>query len=533
MRTRGALSASGASVLLLALLVLVPIVVLLAAWQQEQWATWQHLLDTVLWRLVGNTLFLMVGVTAGVLLLGVSLAWCVATLEFPGRRWLQWALLLPMAMPAYVLAFVMVDLLDYAGPIQTFLRQWLPVLPDFSARHPLWVVITLSLVLYPYVYMLARLAFEAQGRAVLEQARILGDTASSAFFRVALPMARPGIAAGLALALMETLADFGAVSIFNFDTFTTAIYKSWYGLFNLQAAAQLASLLLLFVVVALWLERRGRSRARYSEIGGRQTLRSRPRLAWGVTLFAFAVLFLAFLLPVSRLLYWVIDNGLMQVDARFLNLIWRTFLLGTMAAVLVLTLAGWLAWVKRHQPSPSVSVAVRLATLGYALPGSVLAVGIMISFSAVEGWLADLGVGIVLVSTLAALLLAYVVRFMAVGFGPVENALQQVRPSLVEAARTLGASSAEVGRRVYVPMMLPGLLTALLLVGIDVMKEMPATLLLRPFGWDTLAVRIYELTAEGEWQRAAAPALTLVLLGLIPVMVLTRRRSARPSSPRD
>ena len=532
MRTRGALSASGASVLLLALLVLVPIVVLLAAWQQEQWATWQHLLDTVLWRLVGNTLFLMVGVTAGVLLLGVSLAWCVATLEFPGRRWLQWALLLPMAMPAYVLAFVMVDLLDYAGPVQTFLRQWLPAL-DFSARHPLWVVITLSLVLYPYVYMLARLAFEAQGRAVLEQARILGDTASSAFFRVALPMARPGIAAGLALALMETLADFGAVSIFNFDTFTTAIYKSWYGLFNLQAAAQLASLLLLFVVVALWLEWRGRSRARYSEIGGRQTLRSRPRLAWGVTLFAFAVLFLAFLLPVSRLLYWVIDNGLMQVDARFLNLIWRTFLLGTMAAVLVLTLAGWLAWVKRHQPSPSVSVAVRLATLGYALPGSVLAVGIMISFSAVEGWLADLGLGIVLVSTLAALLLAYVVRFMAVGFGPVENALQQVRPSLVEAARTLGASSAEVGRRVYVPMMLPGLLTALLLVGIDVMKEMPATLLLRPFGWDTLAVRIYELTAEGEWQRAAAPALTLVLLGLIPVMVLTRRRAERLNSPRN
>ena len=532
MRTRGALSASGASVLLLALLVLVPIVVLLAAWQQEQWATWQHLLDTVLWRLGGNTLFLMVGVTAGVLLLGVSLAWCVATLEFPGRRWLQWALLLPMAMPAYVLAFVMVDLLDYAGPVQTFLRQWLPAL-DFSARHPLWVVITLSLVLYPYVYMLARLAFEAQGRAVLEQARILGDTASSAFFRVALPMARPGIAAGLALALMETLADFGAVSIFNFDTFTTAIYKSWYGLFNLQAAAQLASLLLLFVVVALWLERRGRSRARYSEIGGRQTLRSRPRLAWGVTLFAFAVLFLAFLLPVSRLLYWVIDNGLMQVDARFLNLIWRTFLLGTMAAVLVLTLAGWLAWVKRHQPSPSVSVAVRLATLGYALPGSVLAVGIMISFSAVEGWLADLGLGIVLVSTLAALLLAYVVRFMAVGFGPVENALQQVRPSLVEAARTLGASSAEVGRRVYVPMMLPGLLTALLLVGIDVMKEMPATLLLRPFGWDTLAVRIYELTAEGEWQRAAAPALTLVLLGLIPVMVLTRRRAERLNSPRN
>ena len=226
---RGAFSFSGASVIALALLVVVPILVLLAAWRQQEWATWQHLMDTVLLRLIGNTVFLMIGVAIGVSLLGITLAWCVATLDFPGRRWLQWALLLPMAMPAYVLAFVLVDLLDYAGPIQTQMRSWWSAFPGFSARHPLWVVVTLSLVLYPYVYMLARLAFQAQGRAVLEQARILGDGPLRAFFKVALPMARPGIAAGLALALMETLADFGAVSVFNFDTFTTAIYKSWYG----------------------------------------------------------------------------------------------------------------------------------------------------------------------------------------------------------------------------------------------------------------------------------------------------------------
>lgn len=524
MPRRGLRSASGASAAALALLVLVPILVLLSAWHQQQWETWQHLLDTVLWRLVGNTLFLMVGVTVGVLLLGVSLAWCVATLDFPGRRWLEWALFLPMAMPAYVLAFVMVDLLDYAGPIQTQLRHWWSDFPGFSARHPLWVVVTLSLVLYPYVYMLARLAFQAQGRAVLEQARILGDGPVRAFFKVALPMARPGIAAGLALALMETLADFGAVSVFNFDTFTTAIYKSWYGLFNLQAAAQLASLLLLFVLVALWLERRGRRRARFSELGGRKVMRVRPRGAWLITLLAFAVLFMAFVLPVSRLLYWVVETRLDGVDARFLNLVWRTFLLGAMSAGLVLVLASWLAWVKRHQSSAGVSVAAQLATLGYALPGSVLAVGIMVSFSALESRLNAWGLPVALVGGLAALVLAYVVRFMAVAFGPVENALQQVRPGLVDAARTLGASSSDVGRRVYLPMMLPGLLTALLLVGIDVMKEMPATLLLRPFGWDTLAVRIYELTAEGEWERAAAPSLTLVLLGLLPVVLLTRRR---------
>lgn len=515
---------NGASAVALALLVLVPILVLLSAWHQQQWETWQHLLDTVLWRLVTNTLLLMVGVTVGVLTLGVSLAWCVATLDFPGRRWLEWALFLPMAMPAYVLAFVMVDLLDYAGPVQTQLRSWWPDLSGFSARHPLWVVVTLTLVLYPYVYMLARLAFQAQGRAVLEQARILGDGPLRAFFKVALPMARPGIAAGLALALMETLADFGAVSVFNFDTFTTAIYKSWYGLFNLQAAAQLASLLLLFVLVALVLERRGRRRARFTELGGRKVVRVRPKRAWLITLFAFSVLFLAFLLPVSRLLYWVIGTGLQGVDLRFANLVWRTFLLGGMAASLVLGLASWLAWVKRHQPSPLVSASVQLATLGYALPGSVLAVGIMVSFSAVQEWFHQLGLSVPLVGGLLALILAYVVRFLAVAFGPVENALQQVRPSLVEVARTLGAPSSEVGRRVYLPMMLPGLFTALLMVGIDVMKEMPATLLLRPFGWDTLAVRIYELTAEGEWQRAAAPSLMLVLLGLLPVILLTRKR---------
>ena len=521
---RGAFSFSGASVIALALLVVVPILVLLAAWRQQEWATWQHLMDTVLLRLIGNTVFLMIGVAIGVSLLGITLAWCVATLDFPGRRWLQWALLLPMAMPAYVLAFVLVDLLDYAGPIQTQMRSWWSAFPGFSARHPLWVVVTLSLVLYPYVYMLARLAFQAQGRAVLEQARILGDGPVRAFFKVALPMARPGIAAGLALALMETLADFGAVSVFNFDTFTTAIYKSWYGLFNLQAAAQLASLLLLFVLVSLWLERRGRRRARFSELGGRQVMRVRPRFAWLITAFAFAVLFMAFLLPVCRLLFWVVGTGIDGLDSRFFSLIWRTFLLGAMAASLVLVLASWLAWVKRHQPSRAVSGSVQLATLGYALPGSVLAVGIMVSFSAVEARLDQWGLAIPLVGGLAALVLAYVVRFLAVAFGPVENALQQVRPSLVEAARTLGATASEVGRRIYLPMMLPGLFTALLLVGIDVMKEMPATLLLRPFGWDTLAVRIYELTAEGEWQRAAAPSLTLVLLGLVPVMVLSRRR---------
>ena len=293
----------------LALAVLLPVSVLLSAWRGDESETWRHLVDTVLWRLLGHTAWLVIGVGIGVLLLGVSLAWLVATQDFPGRRVLDWALLLPLAMPSYVLAFVVVQGLDYAGPVQTVLRQWWPGFSGFSARHPFWVIATLSLVFYPYVYMLARLAFLTQGRAVMEQARLLGRGPWAAFFQVALPMARPAIAAGLALALMETLADFGAVSVFNFDTFTTAIYKSWYGLFNLAAAAQLASLLLLFVLLALWLERRGRGRARYGDRGGRPMVAVRSRWAWLMTCYAGLVVVLAFVLPAGRLLYWTLAHA--------------------------------------------------------------------------------------------------------------------------------------------------------------------------------------------------------------------------------
>ena len=263
--------------LLLAGMVLMPILVLGLSWLGDESAIWRHLASTVLPGLLANTAILIVGVGTGVLLLGVSLAWLVATKEFPGRRFFDWALLLPLAVPAYVLAFVMIDLFDFAGPVQSGLRGWFEGFQGGSVRRPWLVVVTFSLVFYPYVYMLARTAFMAQGRSLMEQARILGLGPAAAFWRVALPMARPAIAAGLALALMETLADFGAVAVFNFDTFTTAIYKSWYGMFNLNAAAQLASLLLLFVLLTLVIEQMGRGRARFEQSGARRLQRVRPR----------------------------------------------------------------------------------------------------------------------------------------------------------------------------------------------------------------------------------------------------------------
>jgi iron(III) transport system permease protein len=512
--------------LLLATAVLLPIAVLGLSWLGDESEVWRHLADTVLASLLGNTLLLLFGVGIGVLVLGVSLAWITATMEFPGRKFFDWALLLPLAMPAYVLAFVALDLLDYAGPVQSALRAWLPFFGGVSARQPAMVIITLSLVFYPYVYMLARVAFLAQGRTLMDQARILGLSPLAAFWRVAVPMARPAIAAGLALALMETLADFGAVSVFNFDTFTTAIYKSWYGFYNLNAAAQLASLLLLFVLVSLFFERAGRGRARYEQQSARRLNRVKPKplKRWLLFIYATSIFLLAFAIPLSRLIFWVVSTGARDFDPRYWGLVSHTLLLGAGAAIVTVLVAVFLGYVKRTRNHWLTSAAVRGATVGYALPGSVLAVGIMLSFAAIDRWLdARFDTGAVMIGGLLALVLAYAVRFLAVAYGPIEASLERIRPRLLEAARTLGSTPSETVRRVWLPLLTPGVLSALLLVLIDVMKEMPATLLLRPFGWDTLAVRIFEMTSEGEWSRAALPALTLVIVGLLPVYLLMKR----------
>jgi iron(III) transport system permease protein len=391
------------------------------------------------------------------------------------------------------------------------------------------------LVLYPYVYMLARTAFLTQGRGTLDAARILGLGPWGAFLRVALPMARPAIAAGTALALMETLADFGTVAVFNYDTFTTAIYKAWFGLFNLQAASQLASLLLLFVAMLLLVERRFRGRRGYAESsrGGRPTrFQLTGWRAWLASCFAALVFSVAFALPVLKLLAWSWDIVREDIDQRYLVLVENTLMLGISAAMVTVTGALLLAFARRYQRHGVTGPSISIATLGYALPGSVLAVGIMLTFTGIDNFFHSIARSIgfddaapVLTGTIAALLLAYLVRFLAVAFGPVESTLGRIRKSLPEAARILGASPRQVLQRVYLPLLSPGILSALLLVAVDVMKEMPATLLLRPFGWDTLAVRIYELTSEGEWQRAALPATTLVLVGLLPVILLVIRSS--------
>ncbi len=519
--------------LLIALLVIIPLSVVFLSWHEPAVEIWQHIRETLLFDLLRNTFWLVTGVATGSILLGVSLAWLTAVCEFPGRRFFTWALLLPLAMPAYVLAFVSLGLFDYAGPVQTWLRAWFGSsswFPDVRATGGVVTILTLSL--YPYVYLLSRNAFQTQGKRLLEAAESLGCGPWRAFFLVVLPMARPWIAGGALLVIMEALADFGAVSIFNYDTFTTAIYKAWFGFFSLPAAAQLASCLVLLVFFIIVAEQRMRSRMRFSE--GRQSAKSEriPLKGWQRWLafgYAFTVLGLAFLLPLLQLLRWSLNIFHVEFTGRYLALLWHSLFLGLSAALLICACALLLAYTARRHADAPTRALVRIANLGYALPGTVLAVGIFIPVAALDNAVIDtarrIGIetGQIFQGTLLVMLIAYLVRFMAAGFKTIDGAMHRVTPSIDEAARLAGLRGLKLLGRVHLPILRSGLLTAFTLVFVDVMKEMPITLMTRPFGWDTLAVKIFELTSEGEWERAALPAVTLLLTGLVPIILLMRR----------
>ncbi|MBY6203644.1 iron ABC transporter permease [Halomonas denitrificans] len=506
-------------------LVGLPILMLALSWLQVDGEVWSHLSTWLLPRLIGHSALLLGVVGVGVAVLGVGLAWLSACCEYPLRRWLDPLLILPLAFPTYVLAFIYLGLLDFAGPLQTALREAFGATPGWlgALARPAGVLPILVLAFYPYVYLLARASFSAGGLVAFEAGRSLGAGPVSVFLRVSLPAARPAIVAGLALALMEALADFGAVSIYGFDTFTTAIYRTWLGLFDLRAATQLASLLMAFMLVLVFAERASRSaRVRRAE---RRTVPNRIVLrgarGWAATALQSAVLLAAVIIPLVQLLAWSLPSIGGMADAGALRLIGNTVMLGALGAAgvvaggLVLLLAGYRA-------SRRFTLLSELAASGYAIPGTVLAVAIMLALTGVDRVLET-----TLAGGLLALLLAYLIRFVRVAWGPLEGVAARIRPELFESARSLGASRWERLWRVMLPLLRPGLATAFLLALVEIAKEMPATLMLRPFGWDTLATRIYELTAEGQWERAALPALVLVVLGAIPAVLLMRRLGGR------
>jgi len=497
---------------------------------------WAHLAEFVLPRVIGNTVWLVVAVTLCAATLGTVLAWLTAVCEFPGRRFLAWALLLPLAIPGYVLAFVLVGMFEYAGPVQTFLREIFGTdlaLPAIRTRGG--VILVLTLCLYPYVYLIARNAFQTQGMRALEIGQSMGLSVRRGFFRIALPLARPWIAGGALLVAMETLADFGTVSVFNYDTFTTAIYQAWFGLFSLESAMQLASILVLFVFVIVVLEQRLRARADFAATGSQGTglgrLRLSRRSAYAASLFGFTVLALGFVLPFVQLVIWSVSAG-SSLDTRFLRYVLQTLAIASLGALLTTIVALFLAYAVRNRGGPARLLA-RWATLGYALPGTVLAVGVFAPIVTLNNAIQEMlvrAIGpdapqILLQSTLVAMLLAYLIRFLAVAHSPVESNLLRITRSLDESSRILGVSGLQMLRQVHLPILRGGVLTAFTLTFVDIMKEMPITLMTRPFGWETLAVRVFEMTSEGEWARAAAPAVAIVLVGLIPVITLTRGAS--------
>ena len=530
------------AVLLPALLLALPVIIILASWLEPQTEIWRHLRQTVLADYVVNSLLLAGGTGLGALLIGTGSAWLISQYQFFGRRYLQWLLLLPLAMPAYIIAYTYTGMLDFAGPVQSQLRSWFGwSFGDYwfpEIRSLGGAILMLALVLYPYVYMLARNAFAEQSASLLEASRTLGLTPRQHFWKVALPLARPAILTGMALAMMEAFADYGTVQYFGVPTFTTGIFRTWFGMGSAQAAAQLAALLTSFVLFLLLLEKWSRRKVRYYHQGQKHSAPALRRVGplRQLTLLALCLLpvVLGFILPAWRLLSWALANWQRTLNANFWQLVWNSFSLAAMAALLSVLLALLFAYAKRLRRDPLVRLPVQLAALGYAVPGTVIAIGVMIPLAwfdrhvdlLAEQWF-GIRTGLLLSGTLAALLLAYSVRFLAVSLHGIEAGLARIKPNMDNAARSMGYSPLQVLRKVHVPLLKGSVFTALLLVFVDVLKELPATLILRPFNFNTLAVRAHELASDERLADAALPALAIVLVGLLPVILLARSTERR------
>ena len=514
-----------------------PVVVVFAHLFLPAGDVWPHLVDTVLARYIANTLWLLLGVGLATFVIGAGAAWLCAMCRFPGRAVFQWALLLPLALPAWAIAYAYAGMFEYAGPVQSALREafgwsrrdyWFPDIRSLGGA-----IMVLSLALYPYVYLLARAAFLDQSVCALEIGRTLGRGAWRGFAGVALPLARPALAGGVALALMEALSDFGTVDYYGVDTFATGIYRTWFALGDAGAAAQLSAVLLIFVFAVLAAERWQRRRARYHHTTGRAGRVFAWRLSgWRAGLASaacFAPLALGFLLPAGRLAAWSVPTWRDRADAAFGALAGTSFLLAALTALLAVAAALVIAYAARLGLGPVGRAARRIAGLGYAVPGSVVAVGALLPLAWIDHRIDDfarsvfgVSTGLIVTGGIAALVFAYLVRFLAVSMNAVDAAFVRVTGHIDDAARTLGAAPARVLGRIHLPMLRGGLLTATLLVFVDTMKELPATLILRPFDVNTLAVRAYELASDERLADAATPALAIVAVGLVPVVLLSR-----------
>lgn len=486
--------------------------------------------------MVLTTLGLMLGVGVGTLLVGGGLAWLVTAYRFPMRDVLVWLLVLPLAMPAYILGFVFLSTFDVSGPVQGALRSvfgagvWVP-----EVRSLPGAIIVMSLTLYPYVYLLARNALVEQAPGTYDAARTLGAGRWRALWRVLLPLARPSLAAGLSLVMMETLTDFATVQYFNVETVSVGVYLVWKGSFEFHTATQLSVLVLLFAVAVLAGERLMRGRARFHQKGGRGQGLQGARLTgwkgWGATALAIAALAAGFVVPVTQLLWWAVGDVVSDPstlwDARFVDYLTNSLVVATVTALACVLLAVVIGHTLRLGGGRLVRGAAQMTTFGYAVPGAVVGIGVLIAFARLDELLESLGVpggtGLLVTGSVMGILYSYVVRFLAPAYQAVDASFAKIPPTMTMSAMSLGATPRRILTRVHLPLVRPGVAVALVLVAIDAVKELPIVLLLRPFGFTTVSVWVYELARENFWEKAALPALVIVAVAVVPVLVLFRQ----------
>jgi iron(III) transport system permease protein len=540
--TRGSRHGWDAAVVGIAVLVVLPVALVAVSILTPSTGVWALLWRTELPSMLLTTVALLVAVVCCTLVLGTGLAWLVGRYRFPGQRWFSWLLVLPLAVPAYVLGFVYLGLLDHPGPVQSAMRGWFGDDAWFpEVRSFPMAVIVLSLASYPYVYLLARAAVSEQTAGTYEAARVLGQGPLQAAVRVVLPLARPSLAAGAALVAMETLTDFATIQYFNVRTVSVAVYQVWNGMYDRVAATEVASLVLLFAVAVIGLERAARGRSRFSQQGGArgiEPVQLTGRRATAATAVCAAVVALGFAGPVLQLCVWAIaaatrDDGY-SVGPSYAGYLVNSVLIAGVAAVVCAAIAVLLASATRlGEGGTGARRLARLTTVGYAVPGPVVAIGVLAILAAADSALDALGSslgGLLVTGTVAGLVYAYAVRFLALAYNSVDASLDKVSPSLTSVALTLGSMPSGVVRRVHLPLMRSGVGVALVLVAVEALKELPIVLMLRPFGFETLAIWVYQLASESRWELAALPALTIVVVAVLPVTLLVRTTLSAPKT---
>jgi iron(III) transport system permease protein len=534
-RNRIAWSAGALAVSALVVLPAAAIVYLAASAQET---LWPQLAATVLPVYVRQTLALMAGVGFFSLVIGCGTAWLITMHDFPARKVLQWALVLPLAIPTYIIAYTFVHVFEYAGPVQRELRELFDWSSPSDYRFPELrslpgAVVVLSLVLYPYVYLTARASFIKLGAAQIEVARTLGTTLPRALFTIALPLARPAIAVGVALAMMECLNDIGAVEFFGVSTLSVGIYSTWLGKGNLAGAAQLALVMLLFVAALIGLERAGRRYERSNIRASKDTPPSGVKLNGAKGLIATLVcsmpVALGFVLPAGVLLGFALERGGLVSGAAFRAAAFNSITVAALASMVILVLGVFVAYAHKLGRSAAVSIAMRLITAGYAMPGAVLGIGVLVPLAAfdnaVDGFLREyfgVSTGLILTGSVAALVYAYIVRFLAIALGSVEAGMERITPNIIAAARTLGRGPLATLLEIELPLLRPALFSAALLVFVEAMKELSATLILRPFNFETLATLVYAQASLDQLEDTGLAALTIVAAGIVPIILLSR-----------